>query len=106
MQAEASSSNEEDSEDRKTALLAGSKGVAAGGGEGEGEESVVSNGDEFCVNDRIQIWYGRGKTLRTYEAKVSHSITQYECEGLFFQILEKGKTGHFYVHYNGWNTRY
>ena len=62
-------------------MLVGSKRAAAADSGGKGEESVTSNGEELCVNDRIHIWYGRGKTLRTYEAKVR------QCMHHFVQVM-------------------
>ena len=44
---------------------------------GEGEDGgdkgklKIADGDKIKVGDRISVWYGRGKTLQTYEAKVS-----------------------------------
>lgn len=49
--------------------------------------------DGYKENDRILVLYGKGKTQRTYEAKVIG--------------VEKSEDKHDYlVHYSGWNTRY
>lgn len=47
----------------------------------------------YQVNDRVLVFYGKGKTLLKYEAKVVEIETgEDKCDYL--------------VHYNGWNTRY
>ena len=41
-------------------------------GEDGGDKGKSKNvSDKIKVGDRISVWYGRGKTLQTYEAKVS-----------------------------------
>ena len=72
-------------------------------------DSGSSNGDEvedhklerrgldrcargYLENDRILVWYGKGKTLRTYEAKI-------------LGVEETESRRDYLVHYNGWNTR-
>lgn len=63
-----------------------------------GELGAVTGNLEQCPegymeNDRVLVLYGKGKMLRTYEAKVKG--------------LDKGEENCDYlVHYNGWNTRY
>ena len=168
VQAESVSSNGEELEESKRIVSEeGRRGGAGAAAGGEGErgggreiagDSLAVNGEEFCANDRINIWYGRGKNLRTYEAKVCMYINSlcpyvrtvhypygvtcrcvYECRlgvdtdlvpgtllcmctctlcmGSWYtymyhlshccQILEVDRNvpGHYYVHYNGWNTR-
>ena len=47
----------------------------------------------YSENDRIHVRYGKGKTIRLYQAKIVG--------------VESSEAGHSYlVHYNGWNTRY
>ena len=47
----------------------------------------------YKENDRVLVLYGKGKTLRTYQAKVIG--------------VERGADKCDYlVHYSGWNTRY
>lgn len=60
-------------------------------------EGVMRNLEQcsggYKENDRILVLYGKGKTLRTYEAKViSVERGESKCEYL--------------VHYSGWNNRY
>lgn len=43
-------------------------------------------------NDRILVWYGRGKNLQTYEAKI-------------IGIEENENRRDYLVHYSGWNNR-
>ena len=47
----------------------------------------------YLENDRILVWYGRGKTLRPYEAKI-------------LGVEESKLKRDYLVHYNGWNTRW
>ena len=61
------------------------------------DQKLERRGLEHCVagyreNDRILVWYGKGKTLRTYEAKI-------------LGIEENESQRDYLVHYNGWNTR-
>ena len=47
----------------------------------------------YKSGDRIKVFYGKGKNLCLYEAKIIGT--------------EEGENGRDYlVHYNGWNTRY
>ena len=63
------------------------------------ERGVVdASGLEQCPggyqqNDRVLVLYGKGKALRTYEAKV-------------VDVERSGERQDYLVHYNGWNTRY
>lgn len=43
-------------------------------------------------NDRILVWYGRGKNLQTYEAKI-------------IGTEENENRRDYLVHYSGWNNR-
>lgn len=43
----------------------------AEGEDGSDKGKSKDVGDKIKVGDRISVWYGRGKTLQTYEAKVS-----------------------------------
>lgn len=43
-------------------------------------------------NDRILVWYGRGKNLQTYEAKI-------------IGMEENENRRDYLVHYSGWNNR-
>lgn len=62
-------------------------------GLGVGTGKLVQCPEGYQVNDRVLVLYGKGKTLRTYEAKVVE--------------LEGGEANQDYlVHYSGWNTRY
>ena len=61
------------------------------------DQKLERRGLEQCVagykeNDKILVWYGKGKTLRTYEAKI-------------LGIEENESQRDYLVHYNGWNTR-
>ena len=59
-------------------------------GETEGLEQCL---DGYKEGDRVLVLYGKGKTLRTYEAKVKEMERSEErCDYL--------------VHYSGWNSRY
>ena len=49
-------------------------------------------GEGFAENDRILVWYGRGKNQRTYEAKV-------------IGTEENERRREYLVHYSGWNNR-
>ena len=55
-------------------------------------EGVVPSTCGYNENDRILVWYGKGKNIRTYEAKI---VT---CE-------ENEAHRDYLVHYNGWNNR-
>ncbi|XP_065882490.1 AT-rich interactive domain-containing protein 4B-like isoform X2 [Dysidea avara] len=62
--------------------------------------SVVSTEDEkpsapctYAVGEMIKVWYGKGKFLKQYIAKIMDST------------MESGMR-EYYVHYSGWNTRY
>lgn len=56
------------------------------------DEEVLSSA-LYKPGDRIKVFYGKGKNLCLYEAKIIGT--------------EEGESGRDYlVHYNGWNTRY
>lgn len=61
------------------------------------QEGLVRNlepcSDGYKEGDRVLVLYGKGKTLRTYQAKVIG--------------VERGaEKCDYLVHYSGWNTRY
>ncbi len=61
---------------------------------GEGEaEGLEQCAEGYKEGDRVLVLYGKGKTLRTYEAKVKE--------------IERGEEKcNYLVHYSGWNSRY
>ena len=54
----------------------------------EGKEGEL----RYVENDRISVWYGKGKNLRTYEAKI-------------IGMEESESHRDYLVHYSGWNNR-
>ena len=61
-------------------------------GEEGGNNWVKREGERFAENDRILVWYGRGKNLQTYEAKI-------------IGMEESENKRDYLVHYSGWNNR-
>ena len=57
-----------------------------------GDSWVKREEQRFTVNDRILVWYGSGKNLQTYEAKI-------------IGMEESEQSRDFLVHYSGWNNR-
>ena len=59
-------------------------------GETEGLEHCA---DGYKEGDRVLVLYGKGKALRTYEAKVK-------------EVEKSEERCDYLVHYSGWNSRY
>ena len=55
-------------------------------------DGVTPSSEGYLEGDRVLVWHGRGKTLRTYEAKI-------------LGVEESEDLREYLVHYNGWNIR-
>ena len=61
-------------------------------GGARGDTWVQREPQKFAENDRVLVWYGSGKNLETYEAKI-------------IGMEESEDRRDYLVHYSGWNNR-
>lgn len=81
-------SDHESSQGDTTSSATGEEGEDMGGG-----TWVKREGERFVENDQVLVWYGSGKNLLNYEAKI-------------IGMEESESKREYLVHYSGWNNRY
>ena len=72
-----------------TSSTTGEEGEEMGG---RGDTWAQREPQKFAENDRVLVWYGNGKNMETYEAKV-------------IGMEESEERRDYLVHYSGWNNR-